>query len=262
MDENERAIIEYLDRPGALFDRGWVEEAHALLMLLLGVRSSDTEEEWREFMKLFRAGRNAKFLSDTTWPARRMESVLREWRTYRDMTRDLARARNPGEWLQIAERYPTELVERAMRTPPEKADRDEIYHPLDVIWIALTYGRMNGIDYRECATPGCQRYAAVSFPKRAGRQPRYCAVCNASTRDLLGHKRRKKDHDKRCLEIVGQALGLMPAKQRRIASDADRRSLAKRVFKLARKDLAKIPGKRGVRWIAKQLKKGAVDAKN
>lgn len=270
MDDLQKEIIEHLDEVGEdddpskprPFDSDWVKEAHKLLMLLLSVRAKDPDEEWEDFLNLFRVGR-AKELSDGIWPTRKTEPVLRDWRRYRDMTRDLVRARQPADWLQIAKRYPTDLVERAMRTPPEKADRNETHRPADVMWIAWTYGLVNEIEYRECATPGCERYAAVSFPKRPGRQPRYCSVCNASIRDLSRHIKRKKDNDRSCWEIVRRALEKIPAKERRIASDKDRRVLAKRLFKVVSRELAKAPGKRGMRWIAKRLKpKGSNNEQN
>ena len=223
-------------------------------MLLLSVRTRDPKEEGQDFMGLFQAGKKSDLLPDYRWPTQKTELVLRDWQRYRDMTRDLVRARLPTDWLKIAKRYPTDLVERAMRTPPEKADFNEIHLPMDVIWIAWTYGLVNEIEYRECATHGCERYAAVSFPKRPGRQPRYCTECNASIRDKVGHKRRKKDQDDECWEIVRRALEKIPAKERSIASDEVRRVLANRLFKAVKKELAKVPGKRGMRWISKKLK--------
>jgi hypothetical protein len=172
----------------------------------------------------------------------------------------MVRARHV-DWLKIVKEYPPELVERAARGMYEKLDRHEIYDPMDMIWIAWTYGLVYEIAYRPCATPGCERFTPVSFPKPAvGHPPCYCASCKAANRevnkhrDLTRHLDRKKKLNEECWEIVRRALEKIPAKERRIASDKDRRVLAKRLFKLVKKELAKLPGKRGMRWIAKRLK--------
>lgn len=259
MDYNERQIIAYLsadrgESDRAYFDLSWMKKAHRLLMLLLSVRTRNPKDEREDFVKLFQQGERSDLLPDYRWPTQK--AVLRDWRMYRDMTRELVRARGPVDGWGIAERYPADLVAKVKRLPRDTWKREIFYplDPLDVMWVAWTYGRVNKIDYRKCATDACERYAAVTFPKRAGRQPRYCAVCNAATRDKDGHRKRKKEHDDECWQIVSRALERLPQKERAVASDEDRRRLANKLFRIVKKDLTKIPGKRGARWIAKKLK--------
>jgi hypothetical protein len=143
----------------------------------------------------------------------------------------------------------------------------EVYDPLDMMWIAHTYGmvdRRNGPRYARCANhPGCERFVPAPWPRGQGRPPRFCEPsCDAKGRDLAGHKRRKKDYDDKCREMLRTAWQSLPAKERKFDRDQQRRLMATKLFKFVRKQLAKIPGVRGERWIAKQLKREEFSGEN
>jgi hypothetical protein len=234
-------------------------------MRLVNVRTRNPKQEWREIVAFFKVAEYAPKGRDS-WPEERIEAVVKEWRVYRDLTREMVLARVPADWLKITRRYPPDLVERAMRMPPEKADRGEVYDPLDQMWIALTYGHiyehMKGPRFAKCATVGCDRFVPAPWPPSSGRPPRFCEPeCGRLQRDLASHKRRKHAHDEKARELLRAAWRRLPAIARKIEKDQDRMPLAVRLFQTIRKAFAEIPGVRSDRWVAKQLKREEFNGK-
>lgn len=246
--------------PGHLqFPPDWLEEMHGLLMMFVNTRG------WTDLIAFFR---RADYVpsSGTSWPSVKIEKVAEKWREYRDITRDILLGRSLAA-------YPKELREREQRMLYEKKDRGELYDPLDLMWIAHTQvliredwraERLKGSRrqrYALCKT-GCGRFVPAPWPPPKGPTPRYCDRCNGRVRDLAGHKNRKTKRDDECREILWKAFKALPASERQFRNQRQRMAVARKLYKKIRKQLAEIPGTRGERWIAKQLKKGEGDGQN
>jgi hypothetical protein len=253
------------------FPPEWIAEIHKLLMSLANIRTRAPEQEWRDLVSFFR---EAGYVPSTgaSWPTKRIDNVAQVWRTYRDITRDMLLARSFSEqssedWRAIEKRYPPELVERAFRLPSEKEEQGEIYDPLDLIWIVHTevvlldrardylLRRPSRRRYVICANPDCECFVTPPGPDKRGPLPRYCDHCKGKVRNLIGHHERKRTHDDVCREILWKAFKSLSSSERKFASQRERMALARRLHKKIRKQMEKVPGVRGERWIAKQLKR-------
>lgn len=236
------------------FDDMWIRRAHDLLMRLVNVRSGDEQREWEDLLNFFL--RCGYLPYGKPWnPSEqyaRSERLVTLWRKYRALARDLVSTPYEEWWSEVTKRHPQWLVRRALQVPPIKVDRDEIFDPLDTIWIAAFYGKVKGIEWHRCATKGCERYAPAYWRKGRGRPQRYC--------DSYCEDRDRKARKRKCLIILRQALRALPEKKRKTESERDRAVLAIKLWGLTSKQLIKIARRCNEQWIAEQLKKGVLNA--